>query len=495
MEALKDKLLLILESVNFMMPEWVLVGSVLLLIIIDLILKDKAAYPVLILGVLCTGLLIALNINQLLILEDKPVSLFLNMIELSHGAIVWKLIVDVGALMTLLIHTRNSLNRYKSEYVSVILIILLGAHLLIMSSNLLMVYISIELLSIGAYVLTAYGFKDRGYEAGIKYLLFGGVASAVLLYGMSLIYTFTGSLHFLRPEFIEALMEVDIIPLFVAGIMVLGGILFKVTAAPMHMWAPDVYEVAPTSAVAYFSVVPKLAGFAILVKWILAINLFGLTEIPWPKIVGAIALLTLTIGNFSALWQSNIKRMLAYSSIAHSGFLLMGIVAFSTSGHESLIYYAIIYLLMNMAAFVIINMFEQKHGLTAVKDLKGLATFYPYLTVLVVIIMVALTGLPPTAGFTAKLFVFSAIWESYSNTGQSWLLWVFIIGLLNAVVSLFYYLKIPYFMIFKNSDGELRNIGIHRENYLATILVVAILMFFFKPDWLMDIINSINFAF
>lgn len=495
MGALKDKLSIIAESIHFLLPELILVGAIVLFIVIDLIFKKQGHRMVHMMALGVTMLLIVLGIVQLNSHPQKSISLFLNMLELSQGALLWKIILDIGALFTLFIHLRNNLDRYRSEFVNILLVMLLGGHLLVMSSNLLIVYLSIELLSIGAYILTVYSFKSRGYEAGIKYLLFGGVASAVLLYGLSLIYTFTGTLHFVTPGFIESLMEVETLPLLVAGIMVIGGILFKITAAPMHIWAPDVYQVAPTSSVAYFSIVPKLAGFAILIKWMLAINLFGLGEVPWPKIIGAIAILTLTIGNFSALRQTNIKRMLAYSSIAHSGFLLLGIVAFSTSGHQSLLFYAVIYLLMNMAAFALANMFEHKHGCLEVSDLKGMVKFYPYLTVLMVGIMIALTGLPPTAGFTAKLLVFSAIWESYTNTGQSWLVLVFIIGLLNAMVSLFYYLKIPYFMIFRNNEKEYENTGVPTENYLVTILVVGILILFFKPDWLMDIINSINFAF
>lgn len=495
MEALKDKLSIIAESIHFLLPELILVGAIILFILLDLIFKKQGHRIVIILAIGVIFLILGLGVGQLLTQGQKSIPLFLNMLELSQGSLLWKIVIDAGALFTLFIHLRNNLDRYKSEFIYVILVMLLGGHLLVMSSNLLMVYLSIELLSIGAYVLTVYSFKEKGYEAGVKYLLFGGVSSAVLLYGLSLIYTFTGTLHFLTPEFIELLMEVETLPMLVAGIMVIGGILFKITAAPMHIWAPDVYQVAPTSSVAFFSIVPKLAGFAILIKWMLAINLFGLGEVPWPKIMGAIALLTLTVGNFSALRQSNIKRLLAYSSIAHSGFLLLGIVAFSTSGHQSLLFYAIIYLLMNMAAFALANFFEQKHECIEVSDLKGMIKYYPYLTVLTVVTMIALTGLPPTAGFTAKLFVFSAIWESYTNTDQSWLILVFVIGLLNAVVSLFYYLKIPYFMIFRNSDKEYSKVGLQPENYLITILVVGILVLFFKPDWLMNIINSINFAF
>jgi len=491
-----DKLSIITESLNFFIPEALITAAILLVLLIDLIGRSRAKGLVTVVAFLSMGLVISSDISQVLNLTEKPLMVFLRMIQLDQVSALWKVVLDAGLIFTLAINLRSREKAYRSEYTALLLFILLGAHLLVMSANLLMIYLSIEIMSIGAYVLTAYSFEKRNFEAAIKYLLFGGVASAVMIYGLSLIYTFTGSLEFTSPQFIDALMEVDSFALTVAGVMVLAGMLFKISAVPMHIWAPDVYEAAPTSSVAFFSIVPKLAGLAILVKWILVINLFGLGGVPWPKILGAIALLTLTVGNFSALWQSNVKRLLAYSSIAHSGFLLLAIVAFSETGLQSLLFYAMIYVLMNMAAFLLINYYENRYGARSIDDYKGISKKSPMLTILMVVVMIALTGLPPTAGFTAKLFVFSALWESYSNTGQTWLVIVFAFGLLNAVVSLFYYLKIPYFMIFKESkeSDKIQEVPV-LENFLGIIMVLGLLVFFFKPDWLMIIINNLNFAF
>ncbi|MDX1627656.1 MAG: NADH-quinone oxidoreductase subunit N [Fulvivirga sp.] len=495
MKALADKLLIIAESLGFVVPEVLITIAIIVIIVLDLIGKNKFYKGIILFAFLSACMIWMLSFAQLNIGEKRPLGLFLGMIRIDQLSTLWKLIIDTGLIITVLIQLRRHQSRYGAEFLSFMFFIVLGAHFLIMSNHLLMVFLSIEIMSIGAYVLTTYAFKAQGYEAGMKYLLFGGIASAVMLYGMSLIYAYTGTLQFFSPDFNEALLKINMLPLLVAGVMVLAGILFKITAAPMHIWAPDTYELAPTPAVALFSTIPKLAGLAVLIKWLLAVNVFGLGNIPWDKLVGAIAILTLTIGNFSALWQSNVKRMLAYSSIAHSGFLLIGLVAFSVTGLQSMLFYAGIYLLMNMAIFLLVNFFESKYNLISFADYKGAGKVFPYFTALMVIILIALTGLPPTAGFTAKLFVFSALWEKYSVTGENWVMFLFAFGLFNAVISLFYYLKLPYLMIFKEGGVVKKKKFDVLENFLGTILVLALLLLFFKPDWLMNMINNVNFAF
>jgi len=494
LEGLTEKLSIITESLRFVLPEVLLAVAFLVILIIDLITRSRSKQ---IIQWIAFAFILATfwtDYQQLSITEDNPVHLFLSMLQLDQVAISWKLIIDGAFLLIFFINLQRTSPYYKSEFLSLLFVVVLGGHMLIMSSNLLMVYLSIELMSIGAYILTAYQFKNTSYEAAMKYLLFGGVASAVMIYGISLIYTFTGTLQF-EATLIDKLLQVDTFLLLLAGLMVLTGLLFKISAAPMHIWAPDVYEVAPTPAVAFFAVVPKLAAFALLMKWLLFINMFGLGEISWSRLVGGLAVITLTVGNFSALWQTRVKRMLAYSAIAHSGFLLIAITAFSETGYKALLFYALIYVLMNALVFLLVHLFEIKLHATEISDFKGLGKQFPMLTILMVIAMIALTGLPPTAGFTAKLLVFSALWETYSNTQQSWLLFVFVFGLINVVISLFYYLKIPYYMIFKErNDDKLYEVAI-LENFLALILVLALLIFFFKPEWLMNSINSINFAF
>lgn len=496
--TLEDKLREITSSLSFFLPEIVLTVAILLIVIFGLFRKAENEVFCRILTVFVLLAAAAFDINQWLFLMPHPQPLFQNMLLLDHAAVFWKLIFEVAALLTVMMGFKvEGMANKNSEYYALILAVTLGAHLLAMSNNLLMIFIGIELISISSYILTTFRFNSSATEAGMKYLLFGATASGVMIYGMSWLYAITGTLSFTTVDFSELLMNGGMIPLVIAGIFVLGGIFFKISVAPMHVWAPDVYSAAPTPVVAFFSVVPKLAGFAILIKWIMVINLFGQSPVNWSVVLAIASLVTITIGNFSALWQQNVKRMLAYSSIAHSGFLLVALVAFTPFAMKSLLFYAATFLVMNMATFMLVNRIENNYGLTTMKAYSGFIKVSALTTVLMVILMIALAGLPPTGGFTAKLLIFSALWESYAASGNDWMLYLMIFGLVNTVISLFYYLKIPFYMIFRSSDSVIRkNENKYSiENFLGIAMVLGLLFIFFNPDALMRIINSVNFAF
>jgi len=271
----------------------------------------------------------------------------------------------------------------------------------------------------------------------------------------------------------------------------MGGFVFKLGAFPLHIWTPDVYQAAPTPVLTVFSVIPKLAALAVIFKFI---NIVNSPLIDWQLWVGVLAIASMTIGNFSALWQKDIKRMLAYSSIAHAGFLLVGILAFTSGGNQAMVFYAMIYLLMNCAAFFLVQIFEKHTGTTDLNAFKGLGAKLPYLSILVLIVMIALTGLPPTAGFNAKLYMFSALWDSYQTGEKGILFWVFLFGLLNTIVSLFYYLKFPYYLFFKTGNHDIEIKGKQSIDWLwGTLLVLPLLLLFFRSDWFVGLVNSINF--
>ncbi|MBL6445808.1 NADH-quinone oxidoreductase subunit N [Fulvivirga sp. 29W222] len=496
--TLNDKLRDITSSLSYFQPEFVITIGIILILIAGLLAKSKKGPWVQALCLLILAITIFTDLRQWAILGENPQHLFLSMLGLDKGAVFWKLIFGTGTLLAVFMGFRGSeASNRQGEYHALMLSVVLGAHLLAMANNLLMVFISIELISISSYLLTSFGFNKNSTEAGVKYLLFGAAASGIMLFGMSWLYAFTGSLDFFQPQFAQMLMKVDTVPLAIGCFLVLGGILFKISAAPMHIWTPDVYTSAPTPVVAFFSVVPKLAGFALLVKWVIIINLFGLSPLNWSSILAVIAMLTITIGNFSALWQKNVKRMLAYSSIAHSGFLLVAMVAFSELAMHSLLFYAAVYLIMNIAAFIFVNYLERSYGYTNVDHYRGLIKASIPLSIMIIVIMISLAGLPPTGGFTAKLLIFTSLWESYSTKENSWMLYLMIFGLTNTVVSLFYYLRIPYYMIFKAPQDETpKNKNLFSfENFLGFIMVLALLLTFFKPDGLMRIINSVSFAF
>ena len=404
-----------------------------------------------------------------------------------------KILIDAASILTVLMTWRNKKQLRLSEYYALLMGAVLGAHLLVMSMNLVTIFISLELISIASYVLAGFSFSKAGAEGSLKYFLFGSVASAAMLYGFTFLYGLTGTLNFSSPEFVNAIINKTSPLFFVAGILAMAGFFYKMAAAPMHPWTPDVYEAAPMPIVAFFSVVPKLAGLAVLTKFSLALNLFGQSRYDWQAIVCVVSILSLTIGNFSALWQKRPKRLMAYSSIGQSGFLLVGVAAFIPNGIHFMLFYASIYIVSNFLVFFYLQYFESI-GLHALESFagKGKKLLFPFFSVLVGFL--SLTGLPPTAGFTGKLFIFSSLWQSYQGSGKSILLWLLIFGLLNTVISLFYYLRIPFYAFVKPSESEFHAKNPRFENFLGVILVLLILILFFNPDLLMRWINKINFV-
>ena len=275
--------------------------------------------------------------------------------------------------------------------------------------------------------------------------------------------------------------------------MAIAGFLYKIAAAPLHPWAPDVYEAAPMPVIAFLSVVPKLAGVGILTKFVLALNAFGQSTIDWQFLLCLISILSLTVGNFAALWQKNPKRLMAYSSIAQSGFLLVGIASFQQQGVHFMLFYASVYLLMNFLVFSYLQYFES-FGLTTLASFAGVGRILTWPSILILVGFIALTGLPPTAGFTAKLFVFTSLWEAYQFTGKAILLWLLIFGLINTVVSLFYYLRIPYYAFIKSGESSEKANNLTFENLFGLVIVLCLLLLFFNPGLLMGWINKINFV-
>jgi NADH-quinone oxidoreductase subunit N len=487
--SLNEQLTGITESFAYVIPELILTAGLIVILVSGLIDNTKSHFfnAVTCLTALCSLFIISLN--------GFPAGtrLFNGVLEREGFGEFLMLLTDVSVVLTCMMSAGNPERRHLSEYYILILSIAVGCHLLLMSTNFITVFLSLELISISSYVLAGYSFNKRGSEGSLKYFLFGSVSSAVMLYGFSLLYGITGTVDFTSQVFFDQLVSHPSPMLLIAGLMGLTGFLFKMAAAPMHAWAPDVYEGAPISVIAFLSVAPKLAGIGALTKFLLALHLFGQGEYDWQTILAAIAILTITIGNFSALWQANAKRMMAYSSIAQSGFLLIGVAAFLPQGIHFMLFYAAIYLLMNFAVFVYLQYFEL-HRIETISGFAGKGPGFIWASAGLTVGLVALTGLPPTSGFTAKLFVFSALWEAYMGTHKTLLLWLLIFGLLNTVVSLFYYLRIPYFAFLKAGDGLSIEKKGRFQNLLGLILVVLIVAIFFIPGLLMGLINRINFV-
>ena len=491
---LASKLETISAGLPWLLPEICLVLTLVLLLCFDLAFKGNKSYglaSIAFVGLGFTFLLLSLQWNQ-----GPDLSLFDGLLKLDRLAILFKFVFVIGLAGSLIIATQSKKAHkdfFQSSEVNVLLFgVLLGSSFMVMSSNLLLIYLSIEVVSICSYALSAVTKGRKKAEAGLKYLIFGAASSAIMLYGMSWLYGFTGTLDIASAEFITGIQAIDIIPLSIAALLTLIGILFKLGAFPMHIWSPDVYEAVPIPIINTFSILPKLAALAILMRLSIGMNL---STIDWHLWLGIIAMASMTVGNFSALWQKDIKRMLAYSSIAHAGFLMVGLVANSQAGNEALVFYGMIYALMNIAAFFLIQMLEDKTGSSLFESFKGKGTEFTWLGILVVIVMVSLTGLPPTAGFNAKLFIFSSLFEVYETTQEPIYMLVLIFGLINTVIALFYYLKLPYYMYLKTNGSQVE-LTDHKPFQLivGTLFTAPLLLLFFRSDWFVDLVNSINFG-
>jgi len=496
--GLGQRLQQVTDAVGHLWPEVLLVLGLLLVITADLVRGKRQK------GRLLLPLLAALFLGVTLVPilghagsanGANSVGLLGNMLWHDWLAGWFQVLFVVAALLVLTMappHTKG-----RGEYYALMLALVLGAFIMVRGRNLLMVYLGIELVSITSYILAGTGLNKKGSEAANKYLLFGAMATGIMLYGMSLLYGLTGTLDVTSPAFAQGLAQAPALAIGMALLMTIGGFLYKLSAVPFHLWSPDIYEGAPLPVVTLFAVVPKLAGLVVLVRFVLAALHPAAPEVAalWQHLLAVVAIITMLVGNFAALWQKNARRMLAYSSIAHSGFLLTGVVAWSVTGLQSLLFYSVVYLLMNVAAFMLVGALEQRTGQRAIADFAGLGRHMPLFGVLLLVVMVALTGLPPTAGFSAKLLVFSALFQAWQNAQSPILMALFIFGLLNTVVALFYYLRIPYFMFLKQPTANTRHFNLKwYQTLLLLVVVIPIVLLFFKTDVLTDVINLSTFV-
>lgn len=412
---------------------------------------------------------------------EGPAFRFQPLLFLDNKAVFLKLLI-VGAWLFTLVHIRLLRYRFPAEHNALLMAIVLGACLLCMATHWLTVYLALELVSLSSYLLVALSPQKKAAEGGLKYLLFGAISSAVMLYGISLIYGLTGTLDLTDPALGAGLVANVPLVMYVAMFMTVGGLLFKLSLVPFHVWTPDVYEATPTPLISFLSVAPKAAVLLVLMR---TVSAFPTELLP---LLGGIALISITLGNVAALWQQNARRLLAYSSIAQAGYLLVGIVAFNRLGFESATFYVASYVLLNMAAFFLVDLLNPRSS-TALADYAGLGKRYLWASVSLTVVMVALAGLPPTVGFTAKWLVFSALWESYQAKGQSWLLWLLVGGIVNAAISLAYYLRLPYLLFFKLPlDLPAFPVSSIWGKVIAGALLMAVLVLFFKPEILLDLI-------
>jgi NADH-quinone oxidoreductase subunit N len=368
------------------------------------------------------------------------------------------------------------------EYPLLLLFSVLGMFLMISSNDLISFYLGLELQSLALYILASID-KDnlKSNESGIKYFVLSALSSGLLLYGCSLLYGFTGSTNF---EEINLKTDLDNTGAIFAMVFILVGLAFKVSAVPFHMWTPDVYEGSPSSVTSFFAVVPKVAGIAILIRFV---------QIPFEQLIGQwksilvfMALASMILGAVAAIGQTNIKRLIAYSSIGHVGYALAGISTGTVTGYSSSIAYISIYVIMNLGVFGCIFLMKKDGKYCEdINDLAGISKQNPLLAISFLIIMFSLAGIPPLAGFFAKFYVFISVIESGMYT-------LAIVGLLSTVISAFYYLriiKIIYFDEIKNPFDKITNIKITSTVLLSCSILI---LFFLYPSILNNIVNILS---
>ena len=471
MESLKN-----IESLLYFSPEILLVIFAVAVIILDLVVKDRESVAVAYLslvGCLCT--FAAVLFTHFSFGDEGPVSLFLGMIQLDAFSSFFKVLLLLATAATILFSLRSEEldARLKGEYYALLLAITLGMFLMASSTNLLMIFISLETVSLTSYILAGFlTHSPRSSEAAFKYITYGAVASGTMLFGLSLLFGMagTGDLAQISGRLTELLAAGEITPLavLIAITFVLAGVGYKIASVPFHMWSPDVYEGAPIPITAFLSVASKSAGFALFIRFFYAG--FGSTElmqaVDWPFMLAIVSALTMTVGNLAALPQQNVKRLLAYSSIAHGGYLLMGGVLLTSEGVGAILFYLVVYLFMNLGAFYVVVLIANEIGSEMVEGYRGLSSRAPLVAWAMVIFLVSLAGIPPFAGFFGKWILFTAVLEQ----GYYWLA---LVGLLNSVVSLYYYARIVKAMFFEDAGEETTNVSFSTGTFaLLSVFVI-----------------------
>jgi NADH-quinone oxidoreductase subunit N len=358
----------------------------------------------------------------------------------------------------------------KGEFYVLMLISTLGMSLMAAAADIIMLYLAIETTSIPMYILAGFMTRDdKSTESGFKYLLFGAASSTIMLYGFSLLYGFTGQTNIYQIALGFSNLEFPKVAVIGSLLLILVGFGFKISAFPFHFWAPDVYEGAPTPIAGFLSTASKAAGFVVVLRMLVAI--FTPSAAPdWINLLAIVSVITMTIGNVLALTQKNIKRLLAYSSIAHAGYILIGVVAISELGMSSVVFYLIAYLITNLAAFGIVMTFSQVVGSDEISAYSGLSRRKPWLALAMLVAFLSLAGMPPLAGFVAKVFVFAA-------AVKVGLIWLAFVGVLNSIVGLYYYLTVLKYVYLYRSDDEAKPLAISRPYTIAlSILILGIIV-------------------
>ena len=467
-----------IDNLNIMLPEIFLTLSIFSILMIGVFIKRSFN---LIFNL--TSLIIVVTISIILTSPNNMEKIFLDSFTRDAFSNYFKILILLSSLFVL-----NSSKKFivdnkldKFEYPIIILLSILGMFFMVSSNDLILFYLGLELQSLSLYILASIDRDNlRSTESGIKYFVLSALSSGLLLYGCSLLYGFTGTTNF---ELIANQLNKENTGAVFAMVFILVGLAFKVSAVPFHMWTPDVYEGAPTSITSYFAVVPKVAGLALLIKFMFVP--FSNILLEWQLIIIFISIASMILGAVAAMTQKNFKRLLAYSSIGHIGYALAGVATGVISGYQSAIVYISIYVIMNIGAFSCLYLLKKDGQYKEnISDLSGISKKHPLLAISLLIILFSLAGVPPLGGFFAKFYVFVAVLEKEMYA-------LAIIGLLTTVMSAFYYLKIIKTIYFDDSLITFES----TKNRTAQISVFAsciiLITFFLYPSILNNLVDTL----
>jgi NADH-quinone oxidoreductase subunit N len=448
----------ILLGLRWSAPEIAVVATILAVILADLTPLRKATC-----AISLAGLAVAFGflVSYFQAGPEHPGAAYGGAYAIDSYATAFKLLFVLAAAATLVVSlpTVAKWTSGRGEYFALLLSCTFGMMLMAGANDLLMMYLALEFASITSYVLSGLLRKNRkSAEASLKYIIYGAGASGFMIYGMSFLYGLTGTLDVREiGQALQALgSSVPTTLTLVTSILIMAGFGYKIAAVPFHMWCPDVYEGAPTPVTAFFSVGPKAAGFAMLVRFLAGVFPGDSGPFEWKLVIALVAFLTMAVGNFGALQQQNLKRLLAYSSIAHAGYLLVAFVAFTDDARRGLLFYLAVYMIMNLGAFILVLILEEKYGIETVDGCRGLGWRAPALGVAATLFLASLTGLPPTAGFIGKVLVFSAVVDHGIGAHRALGIALVVAALVFSVISLFYYMRIvaAMFLAKPSEEGE-----------------------------------------
>ena len=470
-----------MENLNFVLPEIFISLSIMFLLVLGVFKKDssKLIFNISLLVLLITAI-VTLNETS----SINRITLFSNSVVIDYMASLMKIITLVGAFLVLVISSSylKAFKIFKIEYPILMLSAVLGMMVMISSNDLMVFYMGLELQSLALYVLATFNRDQlKSSEAGLKYFVLSALSSGLLLYGCSLIYGFSGSTNF---DVISSQLNSSEYVLTFGIVFILVGLAFKISAVPFHMWAPDVYEGSPTSVTLFFTMVPKIAALTVFIRF-LYVPFLNLID-QWQMIIIFLSIASMLFGAVAAIGQTNIKRLIAYSSIGHIGYTLAGLATGSNEGIQSSIIYIIIYVIMNLALFSCLLMLKRNNEYYEnIEDLSGLSKNHPLLSLSLLIILFSLAGIPPLAGFFAKFYIFTAVIE------QS-MYFLAIVGLLSTVIAAFYYLRIIKIIYFDKEKEKYDSDHSLWLKFSLTFSTILILLYFIFPSQLIEVVSRIN---